>query len=218
MIQLTDKQLVAVFPLSTAANRAKYLGPLNDAFTGYGVNTLPRLRAFLAIVGIETGQLRAVTENLNYSADGLRKTFGKYFPTAELANLYARQPEKIANRVYGGRMGNGQESSGEGWKYRGRGLIQLTGKDNYAAASNGMYALPMGVDFVDEPDLIATPEYAAQSAAWFFEMSKAADAADKLDTSDEYEAFKKIVRIVNGGYNGLAERWEMYKRAKMVIV
>lgn len=218
MIQLTDKQLAAVFPLSTAANRAKYLGPLNSAFVRYGITTLPRLRAFLAIIGVETGQLRVVTENLNYSADGLRKTFGKYFPTVELAQAYARQPEKIANRVYGGRMGNGPESSGEGWKYRGRGLIQLTGKDNYTRAANGMYALPMGVDFVAEPDLIATPEYAAQSAAWFFETSRASAAADQLNTGDEYEAFKWIVRIVNGGYNGLAERWEMYNRAKKVIV
>jgi putative chitinase len=165
---ITDNQLAALFPLSTAENRAKYLGPLNSAFVRYGIDTPPVLRAFLAIIGVETGQLRVVTENLNYSAVGLRNIFGKYFPTAELANQYACRPEKIANRVYGGRMGNGPESSGDGWKYRGRGLIQLTGKDNYTQASNGMYALPMGVDFVAEPDLIATPEYAAQSAAWFF--------------------------------------------------
>lgn len=217
-MQLTDKQLAAVFPQSSSESRAKYLGPLNAAFFRYSINSLCRARAFLAIIGVETGQLRTVVENLNYSADGLRKVFGKYFPTTELATKYARNPEKIANRVYGGRMGNGDESSGEGWKYRGRGLIQMTGKNNYTEATRDMYALPMGVDFAREPDLIATPEYAAQSAAWFFEKAGANKLADQLVGGVEYETFKKIVQIINGGTNGLAERWEIYQRAKKALV
>lgn len=225
MEKLTEEKLRAVYPLSTAENRAKYLEPLNFAFVRYAIDTPARVRAFLAVIGHETAQLRVVMENLNYSADGLRKVFGKYFPTTEMANRYARKPEKIANRVYAGRMGNGPESSGDGWKYRGRGLIQLTGKDNYTKATNSMYGLPMGVDFVTDPDLLATPEYATQSAAWFWCTVKnpitANEAADALAIAQneevEYAAFKKIVRIVNGGTNGLSERWELYKSAKKVI-
>ena len=184
----------------------------------YDINNPNRIRAFLAQIGTESGQLSAVSENLNYSAAGLRKIFGKYFPTDELANAYARQPEKIANKVYANRLGNGDEKSGDGWKYRGRGLIQITGKSNYTEADQKMYGLPMGVDLVMEPELLATPEYAAQSAAWWWDNAGLNALADQLGGADDTEVFKKITKRINGGYNGLDERLKLYENAKKVIV
>ena len=114
--------------------------------------------------------------------------------------------------------GNGNYDSGEGWKYRGRGLIQITGKCNYAEATEKMYALPMGVDFVAEPDLLASPEYAVQSAAWWWEKAGLNLMADKLGGKDDAEVFKAITKRINGGYNGLAERMSIYEQSKKVIV
>jgi putative chitinase len=183
----------------------------------YNINTPSRLRAFLAIVGHETGQLLLVEENLDYDAAGLVATWPKLFDAVK-ARAYARNPEKIANYVYAGRMGNGDEASGDGWKYRGRGLIQLTGKDNYAAATKGMYALPMGVDFVDNPALLATPEYAAYSAAWFWDSNGLNRLADGLDNpTKEYETFKGLTKRVNGGYIDLSDRWTIYQNLKKIL-
>lgn len=210
--------LKQVFPNSTEENRAKFAQPLQLAMMRYNIDNPNRIRAFLAQIGHESGQLSAVVENLNYSAKALRSVFGKYFKTDAEAEKYARKPEAIANVVYANRMGNGDTASGEGWKYRGRGLIQLTGKDNYAKATNGMYALPMGVDFVDEPNLLANPDYAAQSAAWYWETNGLNALADQLETSDETEVFKAITKRINGGYNGLEERRAIYERAKTVIL
>lgn len=216
-MQLSENTLRLAFPLSTAANRAKYLPFLNGAAMRYGINTLSRFRAFLAMVGHESGQLRVVEENLNYGAAGLVATWPKRFDAVK-AQAYARNPEKIANYVYAGRMGNGDEASGDGWRYRGRGLIQLTGKDNYAAATKGMYALPMGVDFVVNPGLIAAPEYAAYSAAWFWEENGLNSLADGLDNlAKEYDAFKQVTKRVNGGYIGLSDRWALYQNIKKIV-
>lgn len=210
--------LAKIYPDSKEGNRNMYAEPLQLAMIRYNINNPSRIRAFLAQVGAESGQLSAVVENLNYSAKALRSVFGKYFKTDAEAEKYARKPEAIANVVYANRMGNGDTASGEGWKYRGRGLIQLTGKDNYAKATNGMYALPMGVDFVDEPNLLANPDYAAQSAAWYWETNGLNALADQLETSDETEVFKAITKRINGGYNGLEERRAIYERAKTVIL
>lgn len=210
--------LKQLFPKSTEENRAKYAMPLRMAMIRYNIDNPNRVRAFLAQIGHESGQLSAVVENLNYSAKALRSVFGKYFKTDAEAEKYARKPEKIANVVYANRLGNGDTKSGDGWRYRGRGLIQITGKSNYNEASQKMYALPLGVDFLDEPELLATPDYAAQSAAWWWENAGLNAVADGLGGANDTEVFKQITKRINGGYNGLDDRLAIYERAKTVIV
>ena len=163
----------------------------------FQIDTPLRLAHFLAQCGHESGGFKLTKENLNYSAKGLNGIFKKYFPTLESAVPYERKPEKIANKVYGGRMGNGLEASGEGWKFHGRGFIQLTGKDNYTA-----FTKSIGEDCVANPDLVAS-KYALASAAWFFNkngLHKMADggANDTTVTS--------ITKRVNGGTIGLPDR------------
>lgn len=210
--------LKQLFPKSTEENRAKYAMPLRMAMMRYNIDNPNRVRAFLAQIGHESGQLSAVVENLNYSAKALRSVFGKYFKTDAEAEKYARKPEAIANVVYANRLGNGDTKSGDGWRYRGRGLIQITGKSNYNEASQKMYALPLGVDFVDKPELLATPDYAAQSAAWWWENAGLNAVADGLGGANDTEVFKQITKRINGGYNGLDDRLAIYERAKTVIV
>lgn len=209
--------LKQIYPNSTEENRAKYASPLRLAMIRYNIDNPNRVRAFLAQIGHESGQLSAVVENLNYSAKALRSVFGKYFKTDAEAEKYARKPEAIANVVYANRLGNGDTKSGDGWKYRGRGLIQITGKSNYAEADAKMYAMPMGVDLVAEPELLATPDYAAQSAAWWWENAGLNVIADGLGGANDTEVFKQITKRVNGGYNGLNDRLAIYERAKTVI-
>ena len=163
----------------------------------FEINTPLRLAHFLAQCGHESGGFKITQENLNYSAKGLNGIFKKYFPTLDSAVPYERKPQMIANKVYGGRMGNGTEASGDGWKFHGRGFIQLTGKDNYTAFSKSI-----GVDCVTNPDLVAT-QYALASAAWFFNkngLHKLADggANDATVTT--------ITKRVNGGTIGLPDR------------
>ena len=155
-----------------------------------------RLAHFLAQCGHESGGFKAVSENLNYSADGLKKIFGKYFP-GNLNESYARQPEKIASRVYGSRMGNGDESTGEGFKFRGRGYIQLTGKQNYTN-----FAKFIGEDTVSNPDLVAT-KYPLASAAFFFDSNKLWSICDKGADDATVTA---VTKRVNGGILGLNDR------------
>ena len=155
-----------------------------------------RLAHFLAQCGHESGGFKAVSENLNYSADGLKKIFGKYFP-GNLNESYARQPEKIASRVYGGRMGNGDESTGEGFKFRGRGYIQLTGKNNYTN-----FAKFIGEDTVSNPDLVAT-KYPLASAAFFFDSNKLWSICDK---GADVATVTAVTKRVNGGTIGLPDR------------
>ena len=162
----------------------------------FQINTPLRLAHFLAQCGHESGGFKAVQENLNYSADGLKKIFPKYFP-GNLAESYARNPEKIASKVYGGRMGNGDETTKEGFKFRGRGYIQLTGKSNYTA-----FAQSIGEDTVANPDLVAT-KYPLASAAWFFSKNGLNAIADKgADTA----TVTAVTKRVNGGTIGLADR------------
>jgi putative chitinase len=161
-----------------------------------------RLAHFLAQCAHESGNFKAVSENLNYSADGLKKTFGKYFP-GTLAESYAKQPEKIASRVYGGRMGNGDESTKEGFKFRGRGYIQLTGKSNYTK-----FTQFIGEDCVGNPDLVAT-KYPLASAAFFFNNNSLWTICDR-GSSDE--VVTSVTKRVNGGTHGLADRLEKFKK------
>ena len=163
----------------------------------FEINTPLRLAHFLAQCGHESGGFKITQENLNYSAKGLNGIFKKYFQTEASAQPYERKPQMIANKVYGGRMGNGLEASGDGWKYHGRGFIQLTGKDNYTA-----FTKSIGEDCVNNPDLVAS-KYALASAAWFFNkngLHKMADggANDATVTS--------ITKRVNGGTIGLPDR------------
>jgi putative chitinase len=162
----------------------------------FQINTPLRLAHFLAQCGHESGNFRAVQENLNYSADGLKRIFPKYFP-GNLSESYARNPEKIASKVYGGRMGNGDESTKEGFKFRGRGYIQLTGKSNYTA-----FAKSIGEDTVSNPDLVAT-KYPLASAAWFFSKNGLNSIADRGADSATVTA---VTKRVNGGTIGLADR------------
>ena len=178
------------------------IAQIPDTAAKFEINTPLRLAHFLAQCGHESGGFRLTTENLNYSAKGLNGTFKKYFPTLDSAVPYERKPEKIANKVYGGRMGNGPESSGDGSKFCGRGYIQLTGKDNYTA-----FGKSINEDMSANPDKVAS-SYALLSAAWFFNkngLHKMADggATDAVVTS--------ITKRVNGGTIGLADRIKHFK-------
>lgn len=175
----------------------------------FGVNTPLRLAHFLAQCGHESGGFRLTQENLNYSAKGLMGIFKKYFPTEALANAYARKPEKIANKVYASRMGNGAEASGEGYKFRGRGYIQLTGKQNYTA-----FDASVPESIVDSPDLVAT-KYPLASAAWFWSKNGLNAIADQGATN---EVVTKITKRVNGGTIGLADRIKHFKEYHGLLV
>ena len=163
----------------------------------FQINTPLRLAHFLAQCGHESGGFKAVSENLNYGAKGLRGIFPKYFPTDALAAAYERKPEKIANKVYGGRMGNGDEASGDGYKFRGRGYIQLTGKANYTEFDK---AVPENL--LESPDLVAT-KYPLLSAAWFFHKNGLHKIADEGATD---VVVTKVTKRVNGGTIGLPDR------------
>jgi putative chitinase len=161
-----------------------------------------RLAHFLAQCGHESGGFKAVSENLNYSSDGLKKIFGKYFP-GNLSESYAKQPEKIASRVYGGRMGNGDESTKEGFKFRGRGFIQLTGKSNYVN-----FTKFIGEDCVSNPDLVST-KYPLASAAFFFNNNNLWSICDK---GADVETVTAVTKRVNGGTIGIDHRLQEFKK------
>jgi putative chitinase len=173
-----------------------------DTAAKFQINTPLRLAHFLAQCGHESGGFRATQENLNYSAKGLAGIFKKYFPTEASAAPYARNPQKIASKVYGGRMGNGPESTGEGYKFRGRGYIQLTGKENYTA-----FGKSIGEDIISNPDVVAS-KYALLSAAWFFSKNGLHKMADE-GASDT--VVTKITKRVNGGTIGLPDRIKHFK-------
>jgi len=173
-----------------------------DTAAKFQINTPLRLAHFLAQCGHESGGFKATQENLNYSAKGLAGIFKKYFPTEAAAAPYARQPQKIASKVYGGRMGNGNEASGEGYKFRGRGYIQLTGKENYTA-----FGKSIGEDIISNPDVVAS-KYALLSAAWFFSKNGLHKMADE-GASDT--VVTKITKRVNGGTIGLPDRIKHFK-------
>lgn len=180
----------------------QYIHHLEEALPKYRIaDSRLRLAHFFAQVLHESGCMRFDMENLNYSSEALLRVFGKYFPTRKEADAYARQPEKIANRVYANRMGNREESSGDGWKYRGRGLIQLTGRTNYRA-----FAEWIGDGTVlDQPDRVSS-EYAVESAIFFWDKNNLNRLADKDDVVG-------LTHKINGGENGLAHRRELFNKA-----
>ena len=177
------------------------LDQIPDCAEKFNINTPLRLAHFLAQCAHESAEFTALQEKLNYSAVRLKQVFPKYFPD-NLADSYARQPEKIASRIYGNRMGNGDEASGEGYQYRGRGYIQLTGKDNYSA-----FAQTVSDDILHDPDLVAT-KYPLLSAAWFWDTRSLNPLADQ--GSDD-QVVTQITKKVNGGLNGLDDRIQHFK-------
>jgi putative chitinase len=176
------------------------ISQIPDVMKTFGIDTPVELAHFLSQCGHESAGFKVVNENLNYSAKGLLGIFKKYFPTQALAEQYQRKPEKIANRVYASRMGNGDEASGEGFKFRGRGFIQLTGKQNYTA-----FGKAIGVDIAANPDLVAS-KYPLLSAAWFFSKNCLAKCKDASDAS-----VLAVTKCVNGGTIGLADRQKHFK-------
>ena len=198
---ITEQQLLQILP--NAGRQAGVFVPvLNTAMGKYAIVTRLRVAAFIAQVGHESGQLTRLVENLNYSADGLMKTWPSRFDLVR-ATACARKPEQIANVVYADRMGNA--GPGDGWKYRGRGLIQVTGKTNYAACGEAL-----GLDLINQPELLERPQYAAMSAAWFW-------STRGLNTLADQGEFMKITRRINGGLNGLADRQALYDNALKVL-
>jgi putative chitinase len=170
----------------------KWLEPLITTFAKYQINTPNRIASFIGQCQHESGNFSLLEENLNYSAEALMRVWPSRFPTKEEADKFNRNPEKIANKVYGGRMGNMED--GEGFKYRGRGLKQLTGKENYQHCANAL-----GIDLLENPDLLLEPEYACLSAGWFWNKHNLNDLADKQD-------YTTMTKRINGGLIGYDDR------------
>ena len=178
---------------------------LSQLLPDYGIDTEQRIAAFVAQCAHESGEFTMIKENLNYRWETLRKIFPKYFPTDELARQFAQRPEAIANKVYANRMGNGDEASGDGYRYSGRGLIQLTGKDNYF-----WFAESIGISPEEASEYMATFEGASQSACWFWETNNLNQWADKDD-------ILTLTKRINGGTIGLEDRIKHYEHAKHVL-
>ena len=178
---------------------------LEQILPDYDINTPQRVAAFIAQCAHESGGFKFIKENLNYKAASLRKVFGKYFPNDQIAAEYAQKPEKIANRVYANRMGNGPEESGDGWRYCGRGLIQLTGKSNYEN-----YAMSLEISVEEASEHLLTFEGCVQSAAWFWENNNLNVLADKGD-------ILTMTKRINGGTIGLEDRIKHYNHACHIL-
>ena len=184
---------------------AEWADPLSETFARFGINSPVQQAAFIGQCGHECGLFRILEENLNYRAATLMRLWPKRFPTLEIANAYAGNPKKIANMVYANRMGNRDEASGDGFRFRGRGCIQLTGATNFYNAGKAL-----GMDFWADPDLVATPKYAALTAGWFWSTHKCNQPADALD-------YTKVTKIINGGTIGLDDRIKHVQMALAVL-
>ena len=202
-MQITRNQLNSIIPGNQHLD--KWLECLNTILVEYEIDSPERVAAFLAQCAHESAGFTAIKENLNYKASSLRKVFPKYFPTDELAEQYAHNQEAIANRVYGNRMGNGDEHSGDGYAYCGRGLIQLTGHDNYKA-----FADSLSSSMEEIVEFLQTFEGCVQSACWFWETNDLNTLADSGD-------IKAMTKRINGGYIGLEDRIKHYNHALEVL-
>lgn len=202
-MKLTAQQLADAVgcPLERAQ---RWIDPLNSAMELYQINTPDRKAQFLAQIGHESGALARMSENLKYSAARLLQIFPRYFTKSD-AGKFQYQPMLIANRVYANRYGNGDEASGDGFTYHGRGLIQLTFKDNYRACGAAL-----GKDLVANPDLLLSPELAALAAAWYWQSHGCNAMADAGE-------IRGITKAVNGGYNGLPERMALLSKASSAL-
>ncbi|NVN89270.1 MAG: glycoside hydrolase family 19 protein [Desulfuromonadales bacterium] len=210
MPELTEQQLSSIMP--ACPDPATWTTALNSAMTHFDITGSQRMAAFLAQVAHESGQLSKLSENLNYSAKRLTQVWPNRFPTLEKALPYEKNPEKLANRVYADRLGNGNENSGDGWRFRGRGLIQLTGRGNYRAAGQGT-----GLPLEQQPELLSQPDAAALSAAWFWKSHGLNELADNQSNEDDNEDFRTITKRINGGTVGLQERISFWEQAKTVL-
>jgi putative chitinase len=202
-MKLTVSQLKQMVPGITHVDH--WIEAFDQLLPDYEINTPKRVAAFIAQCAHESGGFRFLKENLNYKAESLMKTFPKYFSDRDTANAYAKQPAKIANRVYANRMGNGDEASGDGFKYCGRGLIQLTGKSNYS-----WFAASLEISSTEASEYLETFEGAAQSACWFWESNNLNVEADAGD-------IKKMTKKINGGYIGLDDRIKHYEHALHIL-
>ena len=201
---VTLEQLAAFFEDTDEDILATFVDPINAVAEEFEINTPQRISMFLAQIGHESGGLTKLRENLNYKAERLAQIFPKYFRNVD-PDEYAHNPEKIANRVYASRMGNGDEASGDGYRFRGRGAIQLTGRSNYTSCGEDI-----GVDLISNPDYLETPEGAIRSAAWFWDQRGLNDFADNND-------IVTVTKRINGGTIGLADRKELYEEALTVF-
>ena len=204
---ITRVQLLAIMPGAAQAVPI-FLRPLGAAMERYAIDRPARQAAFLAQLAHESGQLRRVQENLNYSWEGLRKVFPRHFRSDAEAQAYDRQPERIANRVYANRMLNGDEASGDGWRFRGRGPIQVTGRENYRKAGQAL-----GIGLESDPDHMLDPATGCLAAAWFWHSRGLNTLAD----ADSENGFREITRRINGGFLGLEERIHFWERARQVL-
>jgi putative chitinase len=202
---ITFEQLNSLFPNTNSNIITNFIDPFNTVIEKYEINNTNRISMFMAQVGHESGGLSVIEENLHYRADRLSVVFPSHFVDVNTAN-YANKPEKIANRVYANRMGNGDEDSGDGYNFRGRGLIQLTGRDNYNNFANDM---SMTID--SAVTYLETPEGAAMSAAWFWDKHGLNDFADAGD-------ILSVTKRINGGTNGLQDRTNLYQLALTIFV
>lgn len=203
---ITLEKLQRIFPRTPRATLEQYIEPLQNVARTFNINTKARMSMFLAQVGHECMGFTRISENLNYSWQGLRRTFPRYFQSDAIARQYHRQPEKIANRAYANRMGNGPESSGDGWRYRGRGCIQVTGKNNYQSFGTD-FKIATGSQVIA---YLETPMGAAMSAGWYWNKNNLNAFADSGN-------LRECTRRINGGYNGLPERQAMYQQALRVL-
>jgi putative chitinase len=201
---ITEEQIKHGYPSSDSDVVSALVSSLETLAEKYEINSALRLAHFLAQTAHESGGFRVIEENLNYSADGLSKIFPKYFRDKD-PNDYARQPEKIANVVYSSRMGNGDEASGDGYKFRGRGLIQLTGRSNYTSLSGDL-----GVELDSVVEYLGTPEGAVESAAWFWHKN----GLNKLADADDVTA---VTKKINGGTIGLEDRQKHTEEFKQIL-
>ena len=202
-MELTLQQLKQIIPSNKYTTY--WYEPLQQLLPEYEINSSKRLAAFLAQCAHESSDFTAIKENLNYKAATLQKLFKKYFPTEELAKEFAGKPEKIANKIYANRMGNGSEESGDGYRYCGRGLIQLTGKDNYTNFGDSLEITPEEVT-----EYLETFEGAVQSACWFWESNKLNQWADRGD-------ILTLTKRINGGTIGLEDRIAHYEHALHIL-
>ncbi len=182
---------------------AQWIDPINSAMDSYKINTAQRVSAFISQVLHESARLVRVTENLNYSAPALMSVWPRRFTSLDMARQYERNPEKIANFVYGGRMGN--TSPADGWRYRGRGPLQITGKENY-----GKCGMSIGQDLISKPELLEVPKIGALSAGWFWSVNNLNELADIGDIAG-------LTKKINGGTHGLAERIDLYDAARKML-
>lgn len=201
---ITREQFAKLSSITDIKEQEAWVNAINMICPKYGIDNVPRIAMFMAQCGHESGGFKFMIENLNYSTDGLLKTFPKYF-NLKSAAAYARMPEKIASRVYASRMGNGDEASKDGWKFRGRGILQITGKDNYTKLATSLM-----INLDDCIKYLETIPGAVESACWFFQVNNLLQICDKKDIIT-------VTKKINGGTNGMSDREIRYANATKIL-